>query len=222
MNACTSAELCAFALITNPNSRVNLGRKGMRATPSGTVGNDTRGTIEIPKPSRTKLISVPRSWTSKRILRDTLCVAYAARIRRSLLYRDMMKPCLESSFIESCKALAAGEELGTIAQSSSWRAARSSDPLIQPQKWVPRPCVFCKGGYDAADSKGFHFDLMRREFGMRSFPSLHLLARVRLHPTDSDDNYSNATVPATGRVLVSLDYDAYSAASPGASWWSIR
>ncbi len=38
-----------------------------------------------------------------------------------------------------------------------WTAAGGPafDPPIQAQKWVPRPCVFCKGGYDAPTAGDF-------------------------------------------------------------------
>jgi hypothetical protein len=35
------------------------------------------------------------------------------------------------------------------------RVAQASEFLLPiPELWLPRPCVFCKGGYDAADSVG--------------------------------------------------------------------
>jgi hypothetical protein len=61
MNACSSVERRPWGGITKPKLRFNAGRRGSSATPSGTLGNEIRGTIEIPKPSRTKLTSVPRS-----------------------------------------------------------------------------------------------------------------------------------------------------------------
>jgi len=47
------------------------------------------------------------------------------------------------------------------------RVAQGFDFSDTTKKWVPRPCAFCKGGYDAAESVGFVLAISRffREAG---------------------------------------------------------
>ena len=55
------------------------------------------------------------------------------------------------------------EKVGSMLLRSSCVSRAGGPPLsISPAEqtnWVARPCVFCKGGYDAAESVRFGFDL---------------------------------------------------------------
>ncbi|HEY3615157.1 MAG TPA: hypothetical protein VGK96_00005, partial [Candidatus Sulfotelmatobacter sp.] len=51
------------------------------------------------------------------------------------------------------------------------RVAQASEFLLPiPELWVPRPCVFCKGGYDAADSVGSAMLVVAVNVGWGRFP----------------------------------------------------
>jgi len=78
----------------------------------------------------------------------------AERDLRQLVWHRQKLVWMRVSVSNQLHALAMGE--GICRKKKLWPALSASTFMFAlPKLWVPRPCDFCKGGYDAADRKRF-------------------------------------------------------------------
>jgi hypothetical protein len=76
------------------------------------------------------------------------------------------------------------------------RVAQASEFLLPiPELWVPRPCVFCKGGYDAADSMGFVMPVVAVNVGWGRFPFAIVWHKEHSLFSSRDTRYAKSGAP---------------------------